>query len=101
MLPEKLSNGLCSLVEGQDRLTKAVLLTFDRTGRLRETTFANTAHFCSRKRLTYRQAYASSSRAINRIRALPLPAKHQTGSTGRALNSLDELELVDLQSCRP
>ena len=98
MLPEKLSNGLCSLVEGQDRLTKAVLLTFDRTGRLRETTFANTV-IRSRKRLTYRQAYALLFEGdLNRIRALPLPAKHQTGSTGRALNSLDELELVDLQS---
>ncbi|MGC4075285.1 MAG: RNB domain-containing ribonuclease [Nibricoccus sp.] len=32
MLPEKLSNGLCSLVEGQDRLCKAVFLTFDRKG---------------------------------------------------------------------
>jgi len=35
MLPEKLSNGLCSLVEAQDRLTKAVFLTFDRAGRSR------------------------------------------------------------------
>ena len=32
MLPEKLSNGLCSLVEAQDRLCKAVFLTFDRKG---------------------------------------------------------------------
>src|SRR5262249_49794420 len=34
MLPEKLSNGLCSLVEAEDRLCKAVFLTFDRKGRL-------------------------------------------------------------------
>jgi ribonuclease R len=97
MLPEKLSNGLCSLVEAQDRLTKAVFLTFDRSGRLKETTLANTV-IRSRKRLTYRQAYALLFEAdIEKIRALPLPAKHQTGSTGRALSSLRDLELVDLQ----
>ena len=33
----------------------------------------------------------------SRARALPLPAKHQTGSTGRALSSLDDTELADLQ----
>jgi ribonuclease R len=98
MLPEKLSNGLCSLVEAQDRLTKAVFLTFDRAGRLKATAFANTV-IRSRKRLTYRQAYALLfENDLDKIRALPLPAKHQTGSTGRALNALTDLELVDLQS---
>jgi ribonuclease R len=98
MLPEKLSNGLCSLVEAQDRLCKAVFLTFARNGRLRETTFANTV-IRSRKRLTYKQAYALLFEDdLNRIRALPLPPKHQTGSTGRALGSLDDIELSELQS---
>jgi ribonuclease R len=98
MLPEKLSNGLCSLVEGQDRLCKAVFLTFGKNGKAKETTFANTV-IRSRKRLTYKQAYALLfERDLDRIRALPLPPKHQTGSTGRALNSLSDAELVDLQS---
>ncbi len=98
MLPEKLSNGLCSLVEGEDRLCKAVLLTFARNGRLKETTFGNSV-IRSRKRLTYRQAYALLfENDLDRIRALPLPPKHQTGSTGRALRSLSDGELVDLQS---
>ncbi|MEY4004878.1 MAG: hypothetical protein RLZZ221_974, partial [Verrucomicrobiota bacterium] len=57
MLPEKLSNGLCSLVEAEDRLCKAVLFTFDARGALRETDFAETV-IRSRKRLTYKQAYA-------------------------------------------
>ncbi|HYP17902.1 MAG TPA: RNB domain-containing ribonuclease, partial [Opitutus sp.] len=97
MLPEKLSNGLCSLVEGQDRLTKAVFLTFAKNGRLKETTFANTV-IRSRKRLTYKQAYALLfENDLERVRALPLPPKHQTGSTGRALSSLSDAELVDLQ----
>src|SRR5205814_9813274 len=57
MLPEKLSNGLCSLVDAQDRLCKAVFLTFAKNGRLKETTYSNTV-IRSRKRLTYKPAYA-------------------------------------------
>ncbi|MDR1283977.1 MAG: RNB domain-containing ribonuclease [Opitutaceae bacterium] len=99
MLPEKLSNGLCSLVEAQDRLVKTVLLTFDAKRRLVDTAFAS-AVIRSRKRLTYRQAYAllfGSEKNLAAIRALPLPPKHQTGSTGRALSSLKDAELRDLQ----
>ncbi len=97
MLPEKLSNGLCSLVEAQDRLCKATLITFAPNGRIKETSFANTV-ICSRKRLTYRQAYALLfENNLERIRALPLPPKHQTGSTGRALRDLSDVELTDLQ----
>jgi ribonuclease R len=97
MLPEKLSNGLCSLVEGQDRLCRAVILTFDRRGRVTATRFAATV-IRSRKRLTYRQAYGLLfTDDLAKIRALPLPAKHATGSTGRALSSLDDAELSELQ----
>jgi len=97
MLPEKLSNGLCSLVEAQDRLCKAVFLTFAPNGRITETTYANTV-ICSRKRLTYRQAYALLFEDdLAKIRGLPLPPKHQTGSTGRALRELSDWELTDLQ----
>jgi ribonuclease R len=97
MLPEKLSNGLCSLVEAQDRLTKAVFLNFDAKGRPKGHTYANTV-IRSRKRLTYKQAYALLfEKSLAKIRALPLPPKHQTGSTGRALNSLTDEELTELQ----
>jgi len=96
MLPEKLSNGLCSLVEGEDRLTKAVLLTF-RHGRLHETAFANTV-IRSRKRLTYRQAYALLKEDnLERVRRLPAPPAHQTGATGRPLAALARDELAALQ----
>ena len=98
MLPEKLSNGLCSLVEAQDRLCKAVFLTFDRKGKLKDTSYANTV-IRSRKRLTYKQAYALLfTDDFEQIRALPLPPKHQTGSTGRALRELSDAELTDLQT---
>ena len=101
MLPEKLSNGLCSLVEAQDRLTKATLFTFTADGRLKTVAYANTV-IRSRKRLTYKQAYAFMFEDdLAKIRALPLPAKHQTGSTGRALRDLTDAELRDLQTwCR-
>jgi ribonuclease R len=98
MLPEKLSNGLCSLVEAQDRLCKAVFLTFAKNGHLKETTYANTV-IRSRKRLTYKQAYAFMFQDdLAAIRDLPLPPKHQTGSTGRALRELSDTELTDLQT---
>jgi ribonuclease R len=98
MLPEKLSNGLCSLVEAQDRLCKAVFLTFDKKNRLKETSYGNTV-IRSLKRLTYKQAYAFLFEDnIAKIRALPLPPKHQTGSTGRALSDLSDTELTNLQS---
>ena len=98
MLPEKLSNGLCSLVEAQDRLCKAVFLVFDKKNRLKDTTYANTV-IRSRKRLTYKQAFAFLFEdSLAKIRALPLPPKHQTGSTGRALSDLTDAELTDLQT---
>jgi ribonuclease R len=98
MLPEKLSNGLCSLVEAQDRLCKAVFLTFDSSCRIKETHYANTV-IRSRKRLTYKQAYALLFEDnLEKIRAMPVPPKHQTGSTGRALRELEDWELTDLQS---
>jgi ribonuclease R len=98
MLPEKLSNGLCSLVEAQDRLCKAVFLTFGKSGTIKHTAYANTV-IRSRKRLTYKQAFALLfENDLERIRALPLPPKHQTGSTGRALRELSNGEIADLQS---
>ena len=98
MLPEQLSNGLCSLVEGQDRLTKAVFLTFNKKRRIVATAFANTV-IRSRKRLTYKQAYTLLKEDdLQAARDLPLPPKHQTGSTGKALKSLTQKELADLQS---
>ncbi|OHE89602.1 MAG: 3'-5' exonuclease [Verrucomicrobia bacterium RIFCSPLOWO2_12_FULL_64_8] len=96
MLPEKLSNGLCSLVEAEDRLTKAVFLTFHKH-RLQHAEYANTV-IRSRKRLTYHQAYALLKEdSLDKIRRLPLPPAHQTGSTGRALSALSREEIASLQ----
>ncbi len=97
MLPPALSNGLCSLVEGEERLTKSVFLTFDKNGKLRKTEFADTL-INSDKRLTYEQAYAFMfEKNVGKIVARPDPPAHQTGSTGRSLKSLSKGEIRKLQ----
>lgn len=97
MLPHKLSNGICSLVEDEDRLTKTVFLDFTPQARLLSWKFANTV-IRSNKRMTYRQAYAMMTEDdLGRIRATPVPPKHQTGSIGRDLRELPEAELKDLR----
>ena len=57
MLPELLSNGVCSLQQDQPRLTKSAFIRYDKKGRVVSARFANTI-IRSRKRLTYRQAQA-------------------------------------------
>ena len=57
MLPERLSNGVCSLNPGVDRLTFSVLIEFDSNGRQKSAHFAKTV-IHSVKRLTYKEAYA-------------------------------------------
>jgi ribonuclease R len=57
MLPEALSNELCSLRPGEDRLTKCVEFQLGSDGRVRETRF-HSAVIHSRRRLTYAEAFA-------------------------------------------
>ncbi|HKS31921.1 MAG TPA: ribonuclease R [Chthoniobacterales bacterium] len=57
MLPERLSNGVCSLNPHVDRLAHSVFLQFDRNGRARQTRFARTV-IRSAHRLTYKRAFA-------------------------------------------
>jgi ribonuclease R len=57
MLPHALSSHICSLLEGQERLTQSVLFTFSAQGQLLGSTFAKTV-IRSDKRLSYPQALA-------------------------------------------
>jgi ribonuclease R len=57
MLPERLSNGICSLKPGVERLTMSAFIEFDRQGRVRHATFGRSV-IRSAARLTYRQAFA-------------------------------------------
>ena len=54
MLPEKLSNDLCSLKSDVDRLTKSTFTVIDRTGRIIEKEIADTV-IHSKMRLNYGQ----------------------------------------------
>ena len=54
MLPEALSNGVCSLVPGEDRLAFSVFLTFDRSGKCIARRFAKSI-IRSQIRFTYEQ----------------------------------------------
>ena len=54
MLPEELSNGLCSLVPGEDRLAFSVFITFDGSAQVVKRSFARTV-IRSKARFTYEE----------------------------------------------
>jgi len=55
MLPEILSNGICSLQPDQKRFAKSAYITYDHQGNILSRSFANSV-ICSKQRLTYLQA---------------------------------------------
>src|SRR2546423_14715799 len=57
MLPERLSNGVCSLNPGVDRLTHSVFIHFDKNGVAKSARFARSV-IRSAHRLTYKQAHS-------------------------------------------
>jgi ribonuclease R len=57
MLPERLSNGVCSLNPGVDRLTHSVFVQFDSKANIKKARFARSV-IRSAHRLSYKQAYA-------------------------------------------
>src|SRR6266516_3004945 len=57
MLPERLSNGVCSLHPGVDRLTHSVFIHFDKNGVAKRARFARSV-IRSADRLTYKHAYS-------------------------------------------
>lgn len=57
MLPEKLSNGICSLKPEVERLTHSVFIEFTRAGAIKSARFAKSV-IRSAARLTYKQAFA-------------------------------------------
>src|SRR5208337_426372 len=68
MLPEVLSNGVCSLQEGVPRLCKSVFIEYDANAKPVRTRFANTI-IRSAQRLRYTEAQA----IIDRAASIPYP----------------------------
>ena len=104
MLPEVLSNGLCSLQERQPRLTKSVFITYNARGRRVATRFANTV-IRSAKRLTYGQATRilegkvgrSSKKVVallKRMDSLARVIQKRRLANGALVLELPEVELV-------
>ena len=69
MLPEKLSNGLCSLRENEPRLTLSVMMDLDDDGDLKDFTIARSV-IRSAHRLSYEQALAAMT---DKPTPLPVP----------------------------
>jgi ribonuclease R len=80
MLPEKLSNGICSLQPDVDRLVKTAIVTLDRQGEIKKFRFA-AGIIHSAKRFTYQEAFA----LLRKPAATPL---------GRQLHELNAMAQV-------
>ncbi len=81
MLPEELSNGICSLVPQQDRLTKCALMIFNLEGKLLKSEFFD-AVICTPRKYAYEEAQE----------ILENPAKG--GELGEAIREAWQLALV-------
>lgn len=86
MLPEVLSNGVCSLQERQPRLTKSVFIQFDSAGRVRGSCWANSI-IRSTKRLTYEQASAMLEGKGGRVSAKVRELLENMNTLARAIQS--------------
>lgn len=103
MLPEKLSNGWCSLVEGEDRPCMAVHMKIDAAGKLLEHSFTR-AVMRSRARLTYEAVQAArdgkpdaKTRPLNDAVIAPLYGAFDALARGRAKRGALELEIPEQQ----
>ncbi|MBO6102938.1 MAG: RNB domain-containing ribonuclease [Opitutales bacterium] len=98
MLPFELSNGICSLTEGDDRLVKSVFLVFDAAADCKGARFANSV-IRSSKRLTYEQAYAFlKENDLEKIKKVRPPAAYETGAAGRPLSDCGDALLAKLRT---
>lgn len=57
MLPERLSNGICSLKPNVNRLTRSAFIEFTKAGKIKSARFSKSV-ICSKARLTYKQTFA-------------------------------------------
>jgi ribonuclease R len=104
MLPEVLSNGVCSLQEKQPRLTKSAFITYNAAGQRVAARFANTV-IRSARRLTYGQAtgilagkLAGHSKKVvalvRRMESLARTIRRRRLADGMLVLDLPEVEVV-------
>lgn len=104
MLPEALSNGVCSLLPGEPRLTKSVFITYDQDANVINTRFAETI-INSKARLTYEEAQAicdgvtqtpsaEVSLLVSQMRDLAVKIEQRRLRTGMIQLDLPEIELI-------
>ncbi len=97
MLPHRLSSGICSLVEAEERLVKSVLFRFSKNGSLIGSKLAECV-IKSNKRLTYEQAMLFLKESnLDRIRDAKPPPSRYSGNPGRPLRDLSDKELTELR----
>jgi len=97
MLPHRLSSGICSLVEGEERLVKSVLFVFSAQGKLLQSKLAESV-ILSDKRLTYEQAgLFLKEKNLAKIRSAKPPSSRYSGNPGKSLEELNDQILEKLQ----
>ncbi len=108
MLPEQLSNGLCSLKPDTDRLAFSVFITLDDQGNVHGARFADSV-IRSRLRLSYEQAFAAlqtpdgepcAEAGIDRATVDRLKQVHRLAQAMRAQRMADGALEMDLPEVR-
>ena len=100
MLPEKLSNGLCSLNEEVDRLAVTALLVYDNNGILINKSFYKSI-IRSNARLTYRQVQAffnGDEQAKKQLKKVGKELKIARELKNKLLENADKKGFVNLES---
>lgn len=90
MLPELLSNGVCSLQEGVNRFTKSAFIRYDAEGNVVGERFARTV-IRSAKRLTYLEAQALIDGDLREARKHTRSEPHYPRQLIKTLSMMDEL----------
>ncbi|MFL2938499.1 MAG: ribonuclease R family protein [Opitutales bacterium] len=96
MLPHRLSSGICSLVENEDRLVKSVLFRFKEDGSFAGSKLAECV-IRSDKRLTYEQAILFlKGKSLEQIKKEKPPPSRYSGNPGKTLAELPEETLREI-----
>ncbi|MEE9404585.1 MAG: VacB/RNase II family 3'-5' exoribonuclease [Algisphaera sp.] len=93
MLPEVLSNGVCSLLEGVNRYSKSAFLVFDKKGKVLSQRFARSV-IRSAKRLTYLEAQALIDDDVNEAKKHAKEEPNYSAQVIQALKHMNELAKV-------